>query len=99
MKEFDAFSAVHLIKSGFELTRQIGGYEIPKTYVHNSAPKSLTGACEPGDKTCVIDDSFASQGAVGQYLSKKNLLLRRKNQGHANQSRPLSRRRDEVWRV
>ena len=71
MKEFDAFSAVHLIKSGFELTRQIGGYEIPKTYVHNSAPKSLTGACEPGDKTCVIDDSFASQGAVGQYLSKK----------------------------
>ena len=71
MKEFDAFSAVHLIKSGFELTRQIGGYEIPKTYVHNSVPKSLTGACEPGDKTCVIDDSFASQGAVGQYLSKK----------------------------
>ena len=71
MKEFDAFSAVHLIKSGFELTRQIGGYEIPKTYVHNSIPKSLTGACEPGDKTCVIDDSFASQGAVGQYLSKK----------------------------
>ena len=71
MKEFDAFSAVHLIKSGFELTRQIGGYEIPKTYVHNSASKSLTGACEPGDKTCVIDDSFASQGAVGQYLSRK----------------------------
>ena len=72
VQEFDAFGALHNIKSGFEITRQIGSYEIPHTYVWNGNPKALmSGTCEAGDKTCVIDDSFASQGAVGQYLSKK----------------------------
>lgn len=72
VKEFEALGASHLVKSGFEIARQSGSYEIPRTRVSYGTPKPLmSGTCIAGDKTCVIDDSFAFQGAVGQYLSKK----------------------------
>jgi len=86
--EFDALSFKHNIKTGLELVRQSGTYEIPRTYHHYSIndkfPSSLGNGviCQNGDKTCVNDNS---NGGKGQFLNKHEIYYAAKTKAKETQ--------------